>query len=183
MTWETHKFTLFSAMRNQSGDEFKVKASNLREVINQTFLIAGELPVPVGDYHFNQINMVLNSSESRKVIADIDLTCCRMFDGDYLGLSTSLEFRVSKHFRLTAKHNMEKFELSAGDLTVHIASLDTSINFTPDMQIDTQMQYDNISERFSFSARYRWFPKTGNRGIYRIRPERGDEKQQLPQPF
>ena len=156
---ETHKFTLFSAMRNQSGDEFKVKASNLREVINQTFLIAGELPVPVGDYHFNQINMVLNSSESRKVIADIDLTCCRMFDGDYLGLSTSLEFRVSKHFRLTAKHNMEKFELSAGDLTVHIASLDTSINFTPDMQIDTQMQYDNISERFSFSARYRWFPR------------------------
>ena len=54
---------------------------------------------------------------------------------------------------------MQKFDLPSGDLTVHIGSIDTSINFTPDMQIDTQMQYDNISERFSFSARYRWFPR------------------------
>ena len=156
---ETHKFTLVTALRNQIGDEFKVKASNVREVINLPFLIAGELPVPLGDYHFNQFDLVLNSSISRKVIADIEVTCCRMFDGDYLGLNTSLEFRLSKYLRLTAKHNMERFELPAGDLTVHIGSLDGSINFTPDVQIDTQMQYDNISERFSFSARYRWFPR------------------------
>ena len=156
---ETHKFTLVTALWNQAGDEFKAKASNLREVINQPFLIAGELPVPVGDYHFNQFNFLLMSSRSRKVIADLEVTCCRMFSGDYLGLNTSMEFRVSKYLRLTAKHNMEKFDLPGGDLTVHIGSLDTSINFTPDMQIDTQMQYDNISERFSFSARYRWFPR------------------------
>ena len=156
---ETHKFTLVTALRNQTGDEFKVQASNLREVINQPFLVAGELPVPVGDYHFNQLHVLLESSQSRKVIADIGVTCCRLFDGDYLGLNTSLEFRVSKYLRLTAKHNMQKFELPAGDLTVHIGSLDGSINFTPDMQVDTQAQYDNISERFSFSARYRWFPR------------------------
>ena len=156
---ETHKLSLVTAIRNQIGDEFKVQASNRREVIHQPFLIAGELPVPLGDYHFNQFSVVLNSTNSRKFIADLEVTCCRIYDGDYLGLNTALELRLSKYFRLTAKHNMEKFELPAGDLTVHIASLDSSINFTPDMQIDTQMQYDNISERFSFSARYRWFPR------------------------
>ena len=156
---ETHKFTLVTTFRNQIGDEYKVKASNLREVINQPFLIAGKLPVPVGDYHFNQFDISLVSSQSRKVIAKLGVTCCRFYDGDYLGLNNSLEFRLSKYFRLTAKHNMEKFDLPAGNLTVHIGSLDTSINFTPDMQIDAQMQYDNISERFSFSARYRWFPR------------------------
>ena len=156
---ETHKYTLVTAFRNQIEDEFKVKASNLREVINQPFLIAGELPVPVGDYHFNQFDVSLVSSRSRKVIAYLGVTCCRFYDGDYLGLDNSLEFRLSKHFRLTAKHNMQKFELPTGNLTVHIGSLDGSINFTPDMQIDTQVQYDNISDRFSFSARYRWFPR------------------------
>ena len=156
---ESHKFTLVTALQNQIGDEFTVKAGNVREVINQPFLIAGELPVPVGDYHFNQFDVLLESSKSRKVIANLGLVCCRIYDGDYLGLNTSLEFRVSKYFRLTASHNLEKFELPAGNLTVHIGSLDGSINFTPDMQIDTQMQYDNISERFSFSARFRWFPK------------------------
>ena len=156
---ETHKLTLLTGARNRIGDEIKVQASNLREVINQPFLIAGELPVPLGDYHFNQFYVVLNSSNSRKLIADVEVTCCRIYDGDYLGLNTILEFRLSKYFRLTAKHNMEKFDLPSGKLTVHIGSLDSSINFTPDMQIDTQMQYDNISERFSFSARYRWFPR------------------------
>ena len=156
---ESHKFTLVTALQNQIGDEFTVKAGNVREVINQPFLIAGELPVPVGDYHFNQFDVSLESSKSRKVIANLEVTCCRIYDGDYLGLNTSLEFRVSKHFRLTANHNLEKFELPTGDLTVHIGSLDGSINFSPDMQIDTQMQYDNISERFSFSARFRWFPQ------------------------
>lgn len=156
---ETHKLTLLTGARNRIGDEIKVQASNLREVINQPFLIAGELPVPLGDYHFNQFYVALNSSNSRKLIADVEVTCCRIYDGDYLGLNTILEFRLSKYFRLTAKHNMEKFEMLSGKLTVHIGSLDSSINFTPDMQIDTQMQYDNISERFSFSARYRWFPR------------------------
>ena len=156
---ETHKFTLVTAFQNQIGDEYKFQASNLREVINQPFLIAGELPVPVGDYHFNQFDISLVASRSRRVIAELAVTCCRFYDGDYLGLNNSVEFRLSKHFRLTATHNMEKFDLPAGKLTVHIGSLDSSINFTPDMQIDTQMQYDNISERFSFSARYRWFPR------------------------
>ena len=156
---ETHKLTLLTGARNRIGDEIKVQASNLREVIKQPFLIAGELPVPLGDYHFNQFYVALNSSNSRKLIADVEVTCCRIYDGDYLGLNTILEFRLSKYFRLTAKHNMEKFEMPSGKLTVHIGSLDSSINFTPDMQIDTQMQYDNISERFSFSARYRWFPR------------------------
>ena len=156
---ESHNFTLFTALQNQIGDEFKIKVSNLREVINLPFLIAGELTVPVGDYHFNQFDVLLESTNSRKIIADIGVICCRFYNGDYLGLNTTLELRLSKHFRLTAKHNMEKFELPTGNLTVHIGSLDGSINFTPDMQIDTQMQYDNISERFSFSARYRWFPR------------------------
>ena len=78
---------------------------------------------------------------------------------------------------------MEKFELSAGDLTVHIASLDTSINFTPDMQIDTQMQYDNISERFSFSARYRWFPRPETEVFIALGQSAEMKKQQLSQPF
>ena len=156
---ETHKFTLVTAIRNRIGDEFTVKAGNLREVIHQPFLVAGELPVPVGDYHFNQLDVLLESSNSRKIIADVGVVCCRIYDGDYLGLNTTLELRISRYLRLTAKHNMEKFDLPSGKLTVHIGSLDGSINFTPDMQIDTQMQYDNISERFSFSARYRWFPR------------------------
>ena len=36
------------------------------------------------------------------------------------------------------------------------------VNFNPDMQLALQAQYDNISENFGFSARYRWEYRPGN---------------------
>jgi hypothetical protein len=36
------------------------------------------------------------------------------------------------------------------------------VNFTPDTQILAQVQFDNISRRFEFSARYRWEYRPGD---------------------
>ena len=43
-----------------------------------------------------------------------------------------------------------------GDVEIQIFALNLTLNFTPDMQLKTQAQYDNISEGFGMSARYRW---------------------------
>ena len=50
----------------------------------------------------------------------------------------------------------------AGDVDIHLLSVDSAVNFTPDMQIALQAQYDNISKNFGFSARYRWEYQPGN---------------------
>ena len=39
---------------------------------------------------------------------------------------------------------------------IHILALDSAINFLPDMQLALQAQYDNISQNFALSLRYRW---------------------------
>jgi len=36
------------------------------------------------------------------------------------------------------------------------------VNFTPDMQLAIEAQFDNISRDFAFSARYRWEYAPGN---------------------
>jgi hypothetical protein len=41
-------------------------------------------------------------------------------------------------------------------LNIHLIATDFIINFTPDMQLFNQLQYDNISRRFALSLRYRW---------------------------
>ena len=41
-------------------------------------------------------------------------------------------------------------------MQILIYTLDLTLNFTPDMQIRTQGQYDNISQAFGMSVRYRW---------------------------
>ena len=41
-------------------------------------------------------------------------------------------------------------------VNIHLATADVRINFTPDMQVFAQLQYDNISQDFAASIRYRW---------------------------
>ena len=43
-----------------------------------------------------------------------------------------------------------------GSQNVYIGLLDFQINFTPDMQLRTQVQYDNITKQMSVLARYNW---------------------------
>jgi len=44
----------------------------------------------------------------------------------------------------------------AGNVAIHVGSLDLSVNFTPDMMLRGQMQYDNISKNMELSLRYSW---------------------------
>ena len=46
--------------------------------------------------------------------------------------------------------------MPTGSVDIHVVEVATVVNFTPDMQLALQAQYDNISQDFGFLARYRW---------------------------
>ena len=71
-------------------------------------------------------------------------------------------FRPSIYFEITTTYEPSFIELPTGDVDIHIATVDAVVNLTPDMQLALQAQYDNISENFGFSARYRWEYRPGN---------------------
>jgi hypothetical protein len=39
---------------------------------------------------------------------------------------------------------------------VHVLQISAGINFTADMDLALQLQFDNVSENVGFLARYRW---------------------------
>ena len=47
-------------------------------------------------------------------------------------------------------------DLPTGSVGIHLITADFIVNFTPDMQLFTQGQFDNISQKFALSVRYRW---------------------------
>ena len=58
--------------------------------------------------------------------------------------------------------NRDPVDLPTGSVDIHLATADAVVNFTPVMQVALQTQYDNITENFAFSARYRWEYRPGN---------------------
>jgi hypothetical protein len=53
-------------------------------------------------------------------------------------------------------------DLPGGDVDIHVLSANGIVNFTPDMQLAIQAQYDNISENFGFLGRFRWEFRPGS---------------------
>jgi hypothetical protein len=50
-----------------------------------------------------------------------------------------------------------------------LAALEAIINFIPDMSLDIQGQYDNVSANFAFLARYRWEYEPATRSSSHLR--------------
>ena len=47
-------------------------------------------------------------------------------------------------------------DLPTGSVDIHVVKDDAVINFSPDMNLVLQAQWDNISSDFGLLARYRW---------------------------
>ena len=59
-------------------------------------------------------------------------------------------------FQIVPRYTYTYIDLPTGLLNIHAIATDFIVSFTPDMQLVTQVQFDNVSERFTLSMRYRW---------------------------
>ena len=65
-------------------------------------------------------------------------------------------YRPNEFYEIAAEWEATFLDLPGGKVDIHVLTVNANFNFTPDMQLDLEVQYDNISEEFGFLARYRW---------------------------
>lgn len=137
-------------------DEYYLRLFNDFENVPATFKLAGKVPVPAGRYTWTNINPYIRTSEGRPYVATFDVLCCSFYNGDYLRANLRLDLRPSSYFEIVPRYTYTYISLPTGQVNIHLLAVDLFINFTPDMQLFTQLQYDNISQNFTGSIRYRW---------------------------
>jgi cellulose/xylan binding protein with CBM9 domain len=148
--------------RSRIGDQVTLRLINSFENVPLPFFLPRSVPVPAGTYDWTNVEMGLRTFNGRLLTLQADLTCCSFYDGDAVVTRVTLIFRPSVHFEITAGHEANLIDLPTGKVDIHLATSDAVVNFTPVMQIALQAQYDNISENFGFSGRYRWEYRPGN---------------------
>jgi hypothetical protein len=143
---------------DQSGDElfFNVRREYLD--IRDSFDIAGVLTVPAGQYHFTRYRVEASTSQGRVIGVRSEFDWGGMLGGDLKELEFGLSFRPNKHFTMTANYDLSLFNLPTGDLDVHVGVVATTIALSPNLSIKNDLQYDNISEGFTFLTRVSWEP-------------------------
>jgi hypothetical protein len=153
---ESRENSIWSGIALRSGDEFYVKAFDDYEDVPATFKVAGKVPVPAGRYHWTNGSVSFQTAVVRPYSASLEVLCCSFYNGNYLRADFRTDFRANATFQLTPHYTFTHIDLPGGLLNIHAITTDFVISFTPDMQLVSQVQFDNVSERFALSMRYRW---------------------------
>jgi hypothetical protein len=146
----------------RSTDEFQVRVHDFFEDVPDPFLIASTVPVAPGRYHWTNISGFVRTSDARPLAARLDVMCCSFYNGDYLRIETQADYRPSRFLQLQPRYTYTYVNLPTGSVTIHLVTAAVIVNFTPDMQLFNEVQYDNISHNFALAMRYRWEYRPGD---------------------
>jgi hypothetical protein len=149
----------FETARNDRG---WLGVENRFESVPEIFDLPNDVPILVGDYDWTNIVGRFQTSPARPWQFNLELTCCRFYNGDAIQSDFNFNLRPGRYFSFRFGYEGTFINLPTGSVDIHVLSVDSVVNFTPDMQLAIEAQFDNISRDFALSARYRWEYQPGN---------------------
>jgi hypothetical protein len=153
---ESRQNGVWTGISFRSNDQVYLRAFNNYEDVAESFNIAGKVPVPAGRYEWTNVNLDISTAGTRPIIARLDVLCCSYYNGSQIRTDFRLDIRPNATFQFVPRYVFTHFDMPSGILNIHAVSLSLITSITPDMQLYTEVQYDNVSERFALSMRYRW---------------------------
>ena len=154
---------IFAAIaQTPSTDEVQGRVHDFFEAVPEPFLIAEKVPVPIGRYHWTNIAGYVRTSDGRPVTARVDVMCCSFYNGNYWRIETQLDWRPNRFLQFQPRYTYQFIDLPTGSVGIHLATLAAIVNFTPDMQLFNEIQFDNVSQNFALAMRYRWEYRPGD---------------------
>jgi len=147
---------------SHNSDRLALRGLDYFERIPELFELPRGVTIPIGDYGWTNYAARVQTSPARAIQLSAEVECCSFYSGDFIGVTAELNFRPNRFFEIRPGYEAEFFRLPTGDFEIHIVTLDSVVNFTPDMQLAVEVQWDNISEAFTFSGRYLWEYSPGN---------------------
>ena len=143
-------------------DDFQLNLIENYERLDQPFSLPTGVVVPAGAYHWTTFAWHMGTAESRPIRVHFDLTCCALYNGQGVRPRLDFYYRPNEVYELEVNYEGNFIRLPTGDVDIHIGAISGIVNFTPDMQLVMQAQYDNISGNFGFLGRFRWEFRPGS---------------------
>ncbi len=153
---ETRENGAWAGFQTQDTDAVFLNLFNDYENIPSPFFLPKGVLVPAGEYNWTGAVLNIETSIGRPISSVIEIRCCDWYDGTLFRTSVSVNWRPDTTWEIGVQHQFLGINLPTGDVEIQIYALNANLNFTPDMQLKTQIQYDNISQAFGLSARYLW---------------------------
>jgi hypothetical protein len=152
---ETRESEVSVQAETSSDNGYALDIGNSFENVLEPFDVA-DIIIPAGRYTWSNVETRFRSSDAFPLAIGVTVACCSFYNGRSIETSLELQYRPNEFYEFAAEWEATYLDLPGGEVDIHVLTVNANLNFTPDMQLDLQTQYDNISKEFGFLARYRW---------------------------
>jgi hypothetical protein len=155
--WQS--YSVFTAPINwqlESGDRIEMNVRPAGENIFEPFEIAPDVIIPVGEYHFMRYRLEAEFARKRRLNGQATWWFGSFYEGQLDQLRLELNWSPSPllGFEFNGEHNIGR--LPWGDFDQTLAGLRVRFNVNADLQLNSYLQYDTISNTLGLNARIHW---------------------------
>ncbi|MGI9247386.1 MAG: hypothetical protein ACR2QI_00130, partial [Woeseiaceae bacterium] len=153
----------------QTSAEIHTGVNLTRSGVIDAFEIIDGVVIQPGTYDHSEVQLSYFADGSKPLSFSVRTTIGGRFGGDRITISPKVEYRIGETFRSELSFNYNDFDLPVpgGDFTANLARLRLSYSFTPKMQLQALVQYNETSDEIGTNVRFSWL-ESANSGLYLV---------------
>lgn len=142
--------------RLESGDRVEANVVPTGERLFAPFEIAEGVVIPVGTYDWLRYRLEAGTASKRRLSGQLTWWFGDFYNGKLDQIQAEATWTPSPivSFLANAEHNIGR--LPAGDFNQTLLGLKARLNLSPDLQVNTFIQFDNESRSIGANTRVRW---------------------------
>jgi hypothetical protein len=166
---ETGVLHLDSHWEYKSGAEIHTGVNLTRAGVIDSFEIIDGVVIQPGTYDHAEVVLAYFGDESKPLSFNIRTIAGGQFGGNRVSISSGVNFRIAETFRSELSINYNDFDLPVpnGQFTANLTRLRLSYSFTPKVQLQALVQYNETSDELGTNVRFSWL-RSANSGLYLV---------------
>ncbi len=153
----------------KTGTELHTGVNVTRSGVIDAFDIVDGVVIQPGTYDHSEVQVVFFTDRSKPFSFSLRTTAGGRFGGDRLSIAPTIRYRIGETFRSELSFNFNDFDLPVpnGQFTANLARLRLSYSFTPKIQLQALVQYNETSDEIGTNVRFSWL-RSANSGLYLV---------------
>jgi len=149
-------FTAPINWRLESGDRVEFNIVPYMERLPESFEIAPDVNIAAGKYNWWRYRLEFQSASKRRVTTKLSWWFGTFYDGKMDQYQAEISWRPSHHLNLALEGEQDKGSLPSGDVDIQLARARINLFLSPNLQILSFLQYDNLTKSLGMNIRLRY---------------------------
>jgi len=155
--WESYRVQIAPVnWQLESGDRVELNAVPEGERLVEPFEIAEGVVIPAGSYHWMRYRLEAEIATKRPVSGQVTWWFGTFYSGTLHQLEGTLLTKPAEFLTFEVAGEYNAGRLAEGDFNQYLLAGRLQVNFSPDLQWNVLVQYDNESDVVGANSRLRW---------------------------